>query len=61
VGDAGGHTGGCGGGFLAHLDSSWGYDEPKIIRYSNRHFAPIGAGAGQLCVVKQFETDGRSG
>ena len=25
-----------GGGFLAHLHSPWGYDEPEILRYSNR-------------------------
>ena len=40
------HTGGWGGGFLAHLHSPWGYDEPEILRYSNRHFGPIGADAG---------------
>jgi hypothetical protein len=34
------------GGFLAHLHSPWGYDEPEILRYSNRHFGPIGADAG---------------
>jgi hypothetical protein len=33
------------GGFLAHLHSPWGYDEPEILRYSNRQFAPIGADA----------------
>ena len=25
---------------------SLGYDEPEILRYSNRHFGPIGADAG---------------
>jgi Asp-tRNA(Asn)/Glu-tRNA(Gln) amidotransferase A subunit family amidase len=37
---------GWGRGFLAHLHSPWGYDEPEILRYSNRQFAPIGADAG---------------
>ena len=41
------HTGGWGRGFLAHLHSPWGYDEPEILRYSNRHFGPIGADDGQ--------------
>ena len=36
-----------GGEFLAHLHSPWGYDEPEILRYSNRQFGPIGADAGQ--------------
>ena len=34
-------------GFLAHLHSPWGYDEPEILRYSNRQFGPIGANPGQ--------------
>jgi len=34
------------GGFLAPLHSPWGYDEPEILRYSNRQFGPIGADAG---------------
>jgi hypothetical protein len=34
------------GGFLAHLHPPWGYDEPEILRYSNRQFGPIGADAG---------------
>jgi hypothetical protein len=37
---------GWGGGFLAHLHSPWGYDEPKILCYSNHQFGPIGADAG---------------
>ena len=41
------------GGFLAHLHSPWGYDEPEILRYSNRQFGPIGADAGQ----NQFGSD----
>jgi hypothetical protein len=28
-------------------DTPWGYDEPEILRYSNRQFGPIGADAGQ--------------
>ncbi len=40
------HPHGRGGGFLAHLHSPWGYDEPEILRASNRHFGPIGADAG---------------
>ena len=28
------------------LHFPWGYDEPEILRYSNRHFSPIGADAG---------------
>jgi hypothetical protein len=42
------HTGGRGGGFLANLHSPWGYDEPEILRASNRHFGPIGADAGHV-------------
>jgi L-gulonate 3-dehydrogenase len=34
------------GGFLAHLHSPWGYDEPEILHYSNRQFGPTGADAG---------------
>jgi hypothetical protein len=41
------HPRGRGGGFLAHLHSPRGYDEPEILRYSNRPFGPIGADAGQ--------------
>ena len=43
VGDAsiadqffGWHPPGWGAGFLAHLHSPWGYDEPEVLRYSNR-------------------------
>ena len=36
------------GGFLAHLHSHWGYDEPEILRYSNRQFGPIGADPCQM-------------
>jgi hypothetical protein len=39
---------GWSGGFLAHLHSPWGYDEPEILRYSNRQFGPIGADAGHF-------------
>ena len=42
------HAGGWGGRFLAHLHSPWGYDEPEILRASNRHFGPIGADAGHV-------------
>ena len=42
------HTDGWGRGFLALLHSPWGYDEPEILRYSNRQFGPIGADAGQV-------------
>jgi hypothetical protein len=46
------------GGFLAHLHSPWGYDEPEILRYSNRQFGPIGADAGQpqsaACLLHPF-------
>jgi len=35
------------GGFLAYLHPPWGYDEPEILRYSNRQFGLIGADAGQ--------------
>jgi hypothetical protein len=38
---------GGGGGFLAYLHPPWGYDEPEILRYSNRQFGLIGADAGQ--------------
>jgi len=31
---------------------SLGYDEPEILRYSNRHFGPIGADAGHVCLPK---------
>ncbi len=41
------HPRGWDGGFLAHVHSPWGYDEPEILRYSNRQFGPIGADAGQ--------------
>jgi hypothetical protein len=41
------HTSGWDGGFLAHLHSPWGYDEPEILRYLNRQFGPIGADTGQ--------------
>ena len=27
---------------------SWGYDEPEILRYSNRQFGPIGADTGHF-------------
>jgi hypothetical protein len=37
---------GRGGEFVAHLHSPWGYDEPEILRYSNRQFGPKGADAG---------------
>ena len=36
-----------GGGCLDHLYSPGGYDEPEILRYSNRQFGPMGADAGQ--------------
>jgi hypothetical protein len=42
------HPRGWGGGFLAHPHSPRGYDEPEILRYSNRQFGPIGADAGQV-------------
>ena len=32
-----------GGAFLAHLHSTWGYDEPEILRYEIRQVGPIGA------------------
>ena len=38
---------GWGRGFLAHLHPPWGYDEPELLRYSNRQFGPIGADAGR--------------
>ena len=41
------HPRGWGREFLAHLHSPWGYDEPEILRYSNRQLGPIGADAGQ--------------
>jgi hypothetical protein len=40
------HPRGWGGGFLAYFHSPWGYDEPEILRHSNRQFGPIGADAG---------------
>jgi hypothetical protein len=42
---------GWGKGFRAHLHSPWGYDEPEILRYSNRQFGPIGADAGQTARI----------
>jgi hypothetical protein len=42
------------GGFLAHLHSRWGYDEPEILRNSNRQFGPIGADAGQGSALRLF-------
>jgi hypothetical protein len=33
--------------FLAYLHSAWAYDEPEILRNSNRQFGPTGADAGQ--------------
>jgi hypothetical protein len=42
------HPRGWAGEFLAYLNSPWGYDEPEILRYSNRQFGPIGADAGQF-------------
>ena len=44
---------GWGGGFLAHLHSPWGYDEPEILHTSNRHFGPIGADAGQAVLISR--------
>jgi hypothetical protein len=41
------HPRGWASGFLVHLHSPWGYDEPEILRYSNRQFGLIGADAGQ--------------
>ena len=41
------HPRGRGRGFLAHLHSPWGYDEPEILRASNRQYGPIGADARQ--------------
>ena len=29
-----------------HLHSALGYDEPEILRYSNRQFGPIGSDDG---------------
>ena len=29
----------------------WGYDEPEILRYSNRQFGPIGADAGHYDIL----------
>ena len=46
------HPRGWGGGFLAHLHSPWGYDEPEILRTSNRQFGPIGADARQARFVR---------
>ena len=40
------HPRGRGGGFLAHLHSPWGYDEP-ILQYSNSDFGRIGADGDQ--------------
>jgi hypothetical protein len=37
------HPRGWASGFLAHLHSPWGYDEPEILRYSNRQFGHLGA------------------
>ena len=45
------HTGGWGGGFLAHLHSAWGYNEPEIHSTSNHQFGPIGADAGQVTEI----------
>ena len=42
------HPRGWGGGFLAHLHSAWCYDDPKILRYSNRQFGLIGADGGHF-------------
>ena len=36
------------GRFLANLHSPWGYDEPEILRHSNRQFGQIGADFGQV-------------
>jgi hypothetical protein len=37
--------------------SPWGYDEPEILRYSNRQFGPIGADAGQVvALISQLAT-----
>jgi hypothetical protein len=41
----GGRLGGGGGGFLAHLHSPGGYDEPEILRYSTTPFRLMGADA----------------
>ena len=52
------HPRGWGGGFLAHLHSPWGYDEPEMLCHSNRQFAPIGADAGQALTpgsLKSFD------
>lgn len=38
---------GWGRGFLAHFHPPWGYDEPELLRFSNRQFGPIGADAGR--------------
>jgi len=35
----------------AHLRFLWCYDEPEILRCSNRQFGPIGADAGHLSTV----------
>jgi len=40
----------------AHLDTPWSYDEPEILRYSNRQFAPIGADAGQASIRRPSES-----
>jgi hypothetical protein len=41
------HPRGWGGGFLAHLHSPGGYDEPAILRYSIRQFGLTCADAGE--------------
>jgi len=41
------HPRGQASGFLAHLHSLWGYDEPEILHYSNSEFGRLGADAGQ--------------
>jgi hypothetical protein len=38
---SGWHPRGWDGGFLAHLHSPWGYDEPEFLRYSNRQLGPL--------------------
>ena len=42
------HLRGCGGGFLVHLHSPRGYNEPEFLHYSQRHFGHIGVDA-TLC------------
>jgi hypothetical protein len=48
---------GWGGGFLTHLDSPRGYDEPEFLRYSNCQFRLMGADGGHRIVLEAFGFD----